>query len=295
MRAERWTHHRGRHRQVIVARPARRLDLRHSPSAVVASLWENRRLVWQLTKRDVVGRYRGSLLGLAWSLFHPLLMLSIYTLVFGYIFHARWGSEVSNTADFAIVLFAGMIVFGIFSEAVTRAPGLLVAHTNYVKKVVFPLECLPWVPLGAALFHAAASLFVLLIANVIFRASLPWTTALLPLVLAPVLLLSIGLAWLLASLGVYVRDVGQAVGVLTTVLLFLSPVFYPGTALPESVRGILLLNPLAIVIEQTRTVLIGGEPPSWAALAWCYVVTLSIACLGLLWFDRTRAGFADVL
>ena len=140
-----------------------------------------------------------------------------------------------------------------------------------MKKVVFPLECLPWVPLGAALFHAAASLLVLLIANVVFRASLPWTIALLPFVLAPVVLLSMGLAWLLASLGVYVRDVGQAVGVLTTVLLFLSPVFYPGTALPESLRGILLLNPLAIVIEQTRTVLIGGEPPSWAALAWCYV------------------------
>lgn len=278
-----------------MARSPRRLDLRHSPYAVVASVWENRRLVWQLTKREVVGRYRGSLLGLAWSFLHPLLMLSIYTLVFGYVFHARWGSEVNSTADFAIVLFAGMIVFGIFAEAVTRAPGLLIAHTSYVKKVVFPLECLPWVPLGAALFHAAASLLVLLVANAIVRASLPWTIALLPLVLVPLVLLSIGLAWLLASLGVYVRDVGQAVGVLTTVVLFLSPVFYPGTALPEPLRSLLLVNPLAIVIEQTRAVLIGGAPPSWPALAWCYLITLPIACLGLLWFDRTRAGFADVL
>lgn len=215
--------------------------------------------------------------------------------MFGYVFHARWGSEVNSTADFAIVLFAGLIVFGIFAEAVTRAPGLLIAHTSYVKKVVFPLECLPWVPLGAALFHAAASLLVLLVANAVVRASLPWTIALLPLVLLPLVLLSIGLAWLLASLGVYVRDVGQAVGVFTTVALFLSPVFYPGTALPEPLRSVLLVNPLAIVIEQTRAVLIGGEPPSWPALACCYLITLPIACLGLLWFDRTRAGFADVL
>lgn len=278
-----------------MARSYRSFSLRDSPYAVLASLWENRRLVWQLTRREVVGRYRGSLLGLGWSFFHPLLMLGVYTLVFGYIFHARWGSEVSNTADFAIVLFAGMIVFNIFAEAVNRAPGLLLAHTSYVKKVVFPLECLPWVPLGAALFHAAASLLVLLLANALLRGSMSWTILLLPFVLIPLLLLSMGCAWLLASLGVYVRDVGQAVGVLTTVLLFLSPVFYPATALPESMRAVLAINPLATIIEQTRVVLLEGVPPSWPSLLWCYVASGAAACLGLLWFDRTRAGFADVL
>jgi lipopolysaccharide transport system permease protein len=278
-----------------VARSARPLDLRHSPRAVIASLWDNRRLVWQLTKREVVGRYRGSLFGLAWSFFHPLLMLAIYTLVFGFIFHTRWGGAVTSTADFAIVLFAGLIVFNVFSEAVNRAPGLLLAYTSYVKKVVFPLECLPWVPLAGAAFHAAVSLLVLVVANLVLRGALPWTIVLLPLLVVPLLLFSIGCAWLLASLGVYVRDVGQAVGVFTTVLLFLSPVFYPSTALPETLRSVLLLNPLATLIEQSRAVLIWGQPPSWVSLAWCYALSLPVACLGLLWFDRTRAGFADVL
>jgi lipopolysaccharide transport system permease protein len=278
-----------------VARSAPPLDLRHSPRAVVASLWENRRLVWQLTKREVVGRYRGSLFGLAWSFFHPLLMLAIYTLVFGFVFHTRWGGEVSGTADFALVLFSGLIVFNVFSEAVNRAPGLLLSYTSYVKKVVFPLECLPWVPLAGAAFHAAVSLLVLVLANLALRGALPWTIVWLPLLAVPLLLLSIGCAWLLASLGVYVRDVGQAVGVFTTVLLFLSPIFYPSTALPEGLRGVLLLNPLAALIEQSRAVLIWGHAPSWLWLAWCYAVSVPVACLGLLWFDRTRAGFADVL
>lgn len=278
-----------------MARSNRPISLRQTPHAVLASLWGNRRLVWQLIRREVVGRYRGSLLGLGWSFFHPLLMLGVYTLVFGYIFHARWGNEVDSTADFAIVLFAGLIVFNIFAEAINRAPGLLLAHTSYVKKVVFPLECLPWVPLGSALFHAGASLLVLLLANLLFRGTMPWTIVLLPLVLLPLLLLSIGLTWLLASLGVYVRDVGQAVGVLTTVLLFLSPVFYPVTALPESLRAVLAINPLAAIIEQTRAVLLDGAAPSLLSLAWSYVAGTAIACLGLLWFDRTRAGFADVL
>ena len=278
-----------------MARSSRRLDLVHSPYAVFASLWHNRRLVWQLTRREVLGRYRGSLLGLTWSFFHPLLMLGIYTLVFGYIFHARWGNEVNSTADFAIVLFAGLIVFGIFSEAINRAPSLLLTHPTYVKKVVFPLECLPWVPLGAALFHAGVSLLVLLIANAAVRGTLPWTLVFVPVVLLPLLLLSIGCAWLLTSLGVYVRDVGQAVSVFTTVLLFLSPVFYPASSLPESLRMVLAVNPLATVIEQSRAVLLSGSPPSWAPLAWCYAVSVPVACLGLLWFDRTRAGFADVL
>jgi len=278
-----------------VARSSRPLDLLHSPYAVFASFWQNRRLVWQLTKREVVGRYRGSLLGLAWSFFHPLLMLGIYTLVFGSIFHAHWGNDVNNAADFAIVLFAGLIVFGIFSEAINRAPSLLLTHPTYVKKVVFPLECLPWVPLGAALVHASVSLVVLLIANAAVRGALPWTLVFVPVVLAPLLLLSIGCAWLLTSLGVYVRDVGQAVSVLPTVLLFLSPVFYPASALPESMRVVLSVNPLATVIEQSRAVLLGGEPPIWASLAWCYAVSLPVACLGLLWFERTRDGFADVL
>jgi len=268
---------------------------RTGPLAVVDSLWRNRRLVWQLTRREVLGRYRGSLFGLVWSLVNPLLMLGVYTLVFGVVFAARWGGAVQTAGGFALVLFAGLTVFGIFSECLSRAPYLVLANPNYVKKVVFPLECLPWVALGAALFHAAISFAVLLAASLVLRGGLPWTVVLLPLVLLPLLLLSLGVMWLVASLGVYVRDVAQLIGVLVSVLLFLSPVFYPASALPDSLRTVLLLNPLAIVLEGARAVLIWGQVPDWPRLAVCTLAAGLVAWLGLLWFDRTRYGFADVL
>ncbi len=208
------------------------------PATLVAmfkSLWRNRQLVWQMTRREVVGRYRGSLIGLAWSFLNPLLMLVVYTFVFSVIFKARWGGDVNETkTDFAIILFAGMIVFGLFSEIINRAPGLIVSNVNFVKKVVFPLEILPWVTLGSVLFHSFVSLIVLLLVQLTLKFFLPWTVLLFPLVLLPLIFASMGAAWFLASIGVYVRDIGQVMGVFTTVLMFLSAVFYPVSSLPES-------------------------------------------------------------
>jgi lipopolysaccharide transport system permease protein len=267
-----------------------------SPRALFASLWYNRELIMQLARRDVLSRYRGSILGLAWSFFNPLLMLVVYTFVFSVVFKARWGlGGEESTADFAIVLFVGLIIHGLFAECVNRAPGLILANVNYVKKVVFPLEILPWVAAGSALFHFAVSIAVLLAAQLVFQHALAWTIVFLPIVVMPLLLATMGLTWFLSSIGVYVRDIGQTIGIFTMVLLFLSPVFYPVDALPEKYRILLLLNPLTSVIEDARRILIWGEAPNWSGLMLYSAASFCVAWLGFWWFQRTRKGFADVV
>jgi len=249
-----------------------------------------------MTKREVVGRYKGSVLGLAWSFFNPVLMLTVYTFVFSVVFKARWGTGGEETkTQFAVVLFTGLIVHGLFAEVLNRAPGLILSNVNYVKKVVFPLEILPGVAMGAALFHSVISLFVLLSAFVLVNGFLHWTVVFAPLVFLPLVILTLGLGWLLAALGVFLRDVGQTVSILTMVLLFLSPIFYPVTALPEELRPWILANPLAFIIEQARAVLIWGRLPDWVGLGIYTIVSTVIAWMGYAWFQKTRKGFADVL
>ena len=269
------------------------------PTSLVAlgkSLWRNRHLIVQMTKREVVGRYKGSILGLAWAFFNPVFMLTVYTFVFSVVFKARWGvgGEESKT-DFAVVLFVGMIVHSMFSEVLNSAPGLIISNVNYVKKVVFPLEILPFISMSAALFHSLISLGVLLIAFVIFYGYLHWTAVLAPLVVMPLVILTLGLAWMLASLGVFLRDVGQTIGIITTVMMFLAPVFYPITALPEEMRPLIMANPLTFIIEQAREVLIWGYLPNWNGLGVYTLTATAIAWLGYAWFQKTRKGFADVL
>lgn len=249
-----------------------------------------------MTKREVVGRYRGSIMGLAWSFLNPVFMLAVYTFVFSVVFKARWsgGGEESKT-QFAIVLFVGMIVHGLFSEVLNRAPGLILSNVNYVKKVVFPLEILPVISMGAALFHSMASLGVLLLAFTIFNGHLYWTVIFTPIVLLPLIIVSLGLAWMLASLGVYMRDVGQTIGLVTTVMMFLSPVFYPITSLPEAFRPWLLANPLTFIIEQAREILIWGRLPDLLGLGIYTLAASVVAWAGYAWFQKTRKGFADVL
>ena len=267
-----------------------------SPAALARSLWHNRQLIAQLTRRDVSGRYRGSVAGLAWSFFTPLLMLAVYTFVFSVVFKARWadGGEQSNTG-FAVVMFAGMIVHGVFAETLNRAPGLILSNVNYVKKMVFPLEILPVVAMGVSLFHASISLGVLLGACALYKGFVHWTVICVPLVFLPLAILSLGFAWMLASLGVFLRDVGQTVGLVTTVMLFLSPVFYPMTAVPEAFRPLIMANPLTFIMGQARAVLVWGRLPDWAGLAVYTVVACAIAWAGYAWFQKTRKGFADVL
>lgn len=264
-------------------------------SEVFLSLWRNRSLALQMARREIVGRYRGSFLGLMWSFVNPVLMLAVYTFVFSIVFEARWGSHGGGDKfEFALVLFVGLIVFNLFSECLTRAPNLILGNANYVKKVIFPLEILPWVALGASLFHAAISTLVLLI-FLAFVGKVGWTIILLPLVILPLLVFVMGLSWLLASIGVFIRDIGQFIGMVTTILMFMSPIFYPASALPESVRGYLFLNPLTFIIEQAREVVIWGNLPDWGGLAVYLGLASLVAWAGLFWFQKTRKGFADVL
>ncbi len=249
-----------------------------------------------MTRREIAGRYRGSLIGGAWSFIYPLLMLAIYTFVFSVIFKSRWGGDQNESkAEFAIILFAGMIVYNIFSEVVNRAPTLIITNANFVKKVVFPLEILPWVDLGASLFHAGASLFILIVAQLLFKMTLPWTVLLIPMVLLPLILFSMGLAWFLAAIGVFVRDIGQITSVVTSVLMFLSALFYPISALPPQYQSLLKFNPLVSIIAESRKVLVFSMYPDWRSIAILWTASLLVAFVGFWWFQKVRKGFADVI
>jgi lipopolysaccharide transport system permease protein len=263
--------------------------------AAITSLVLNRDLIASLIKREVIGRYRGSVMGMMWSFFNPVLMLAVYTLVFSVVFKARWVGGADSKMEFALVLFAGLMIFNLFAECVNRAPGLILSNVNYVKKVVFPLEILIWIAIGSAAFHLVVSLAVWLIFYFVFIGFPPLTILLFPLVILPLILLTVGLSWLLASLGVFLRDMSQVMGVITTVLLFLSPIFYPVAALPENYQPFVWINPLTPVIEQAREVMIWGRSIDWGTWLISCAVSIAMAWLGFAWFQKTRKGFADVL
>lgn len=266
-----------------------------SPKEMILSLWRHRSLIKALIEREVSGRYRGSTIGILWSFFNPVFMLIIYTFVFSVIFKARWNVDTDSKTEFALILFAGLIIFNLFAECINRAPTLIISNTNYVKKVVFPLEVLPWVTLGAALFHAFISIGVWLIAYLILFGAPHITVLLLPIILLPLLLFVIGISWGLASLGVYLRDVSQFINVITTILMFLSPIFYPASSLPKEYQPLLSLNPLTLTVEQTRNILYWNTTPNITAYLIHLLVATFIAWIGFIWFQKTRKGFADVL
>lgn len=271
-----------------------------SPVSMLKAVWGHRHLVLALVKREVVGRYRGSMMGLLWSLLNPLLMLVVYTFVFSVIFKSRWptasgSAGAERPGQFASAMFIGIIVHGLFAEVVSRAPSLVLANTNYVKRVVFPLEVLPVVATGAALFHALVSILVLLAGVLLVQGTLAPTAVFLPLVFLPLVLMTLGFAWGLASLGVYLRDVGQVVGTFTAVLLFLSPVFFPISAVPAAIQPWMHLNPLTFIIEEARGVLLWGLAPHWGNLAIYSGASVLVAWAGFAFFQKTRSGFADVL
>lgn len=268
-----------------------------SPVYAIKSFVGNFNLIMQMTRREVVGRYRGSIIGLAWSFFSPLLMLAIYTFVFSVVFKARWsgiGSE-SSKMDFAIIFFAGLIIYGVFSECINRAPSIILGNVNYVKKVVFPLEILPWIACGSALFHAFVSLLVLLGVQLVFEGRIPWTTVFFPLIMVPLVLGTMGVAWSLSALGVFVRDFGQITGMVTTMLMFLSPIFFPMSAMPEEFRSVIGLNPLVYFLEEGRNAVIFGVAPDPLNLLVAWIGGGVVACMGFAVFQKMRNGFADVL
>lgn len=274
-----------------------------SPKASVIQFFKsaikNRHLVKQMTVRDVVGRYRGSFIGIGWSFLHPLLMLAVFTFVFSFVFQMRWGVPVGGQEEgkgvFAVVLFVGLITHSFLSEILTRAPSLIVSNTNYVKKVIFPLEILPWMSILSALVHVAISILVWLLAYLVLIGVPGWQVLFLPLVFIPLITLALGVAYFLASLGVFMRDIGQTMGVASSVLLFLSPVFFPLERLPGQLQAYFLLNPLTFIIQQARDVLIWKTLPDFSGLMIYMMVASVIFCLGFTWFQKTRKGFADVL
>ncbi len=252
-------------------------------------------LIVQMAKRDVAGRYRGSFAGLFWSFFNPLLMLVIYTFVFGVIFKARWNGQVSGHFGFALVLFAGLNINSLFAECANRAATLIIENTNFVKKVVFPLETLSWSTLGSALFHLLISTIALLVIELLVKGHIPWTVVLFPIVVAIFLPFVAGIIWLLASFGVFLRDLKQAITIVTTALMFLAPIMYPMTMIPTQYRDWMYLNPLTVIVVASQDVLIWGRPPSWLHLGLYALVSCLFAWLAFAWFQRTRKGFADVL
>lgn len=270
-----------------------------TPVEVYRSVSRYRQLIGQMICREISSRYKGSIFGVMWAFLTPVLMLAVYTFVFSVVFKARWAGggfgEVQSQSDFAIMLFTGMIVYGIFAECVNRAPTLILGNPNYVKRVVFPLDILPWIVLGTAMFNALIGFCVLVSFFLLTNHQLTWTVIWLPVVLLPLIFLCMGLSWFLCSLGVYLRDVGQTVGIATTMLMFLSPVFYPVASLPQTFQFYLKLNPLTSIIEQTREVLLLNQPPDPATLLISSLTSLFFAWMGFVWFQKTRRGFADVI
>jgi len=264
-------------------------------SALFAAVTGHASLLWQFARREVAGRYRGSLIGFGWAVLNPLLLLAIYTFVFSVVFRIRWDGPVTDRMGFALVVYAGMIVHGFFAECMTRAPQLVVDNRNLVKRVVFPLEILPWSTLAVAGFHLVVGLALIALALLVKDGALPLSAFALPLIVVPLALLSLGVVYACAALGVYLRDLSQVVGFFALTLLFLSPVFYPPSAVPAEWRFVIALNPIATFIEMTRGALLYGTWPAPGPLSFMWVGSLAAAWLGFYAFQRTRRGFADVL
>jgi lipopolysaccharide transport system permease protein len=252
-------------------------------------------LTRELTKRDVLGRYRGASFGLLWSVLSPFLMLLVYTVAFGSIFKSRWPQQGDGGPDYTLILFVGLIVHGFFTECLTRAPTLVVGNPSYVKRVVFPLEILPWPMVSSALFHASMNFVVLVVLHLVRFGAPPATVFLLPVVLVPLALLGAGVGWLCASLGVYLRDISQVTGVLSAALLFLSSAVVPPDTVPLPYRWVFALNPLTFLIDQARDVVLWGTTPNWLGIGLYFFGSLAFCYLSYAWFRATRHGFADVL
>jgi lipopolysaccharide transport system permease protein len=283
---------------VAVHQPRRAAPLSYfNPLAMCGNLWRRRELTGQFVLREIQGRYKGSYLGLFWSIANPLLMLSVFTFVFHYIFKATWTSPNEPVAVYAMNLYSGMIVFNIFAESAGKAPMLITSNPNFVKKVVFPLEILPVSLIGSALFHALLSLLILLAVSLLCGLGLHWTLVFLPLVLLPMLLLTAGVCWLLAAMGVFLRDTGHVIGVVVQLLFFVTPVCYPMSRLKNSavLYRLMQFNPLAILVENFRHVVNAGTPPDWPSFGLTSVLCLFVAAAGYAWFMTLKRAFADVI
>lgn len=268
-----------------------------SPMLGVRIVVRHRDLIWQMFQRNMASRYRGSALGFVWSFAHPLLMLAVYTFVFGVVFKARWGVEYfgDNRAAFPMIMFCGMSVFNVFAESVNSSAGLVINNPGFVKKVIFPLEILPLCNVLTSLTFGLAWFVLLFFGVFFFLGDISWTMLLLPFFLVPLLLLSAGVSFFVASLGVYLRDVQQLIAIVTQILFFMTPIFYPIEIVPQSMRWVLEINPLSTIVDQTRNIFLFGRLPDLMPTALVYLVSFFVFQCGLVWFIKTKKGFADVL
>lgn len=252
-------------------------------------------LTTELTKRDILGRYRGASFGLLWSLISPFLMLCVYSFAFGVVLKSKWPQVSGGGHPFAIILFVGLIVHGFFSECLSRAPGIVTGNPSFVKKVVFPLEIIPWQVVLTALFQAGMNIIVFILLRLLLEGQISWTIILIPIVFVPLVFISLGVCWFFGALGVYVRDISQVTGVLATAMLFLSSAMIPVQTLSPRVQALFHLNPLTFLIDQARAVALWGTWPDWSGLASYSIGGLIFMYAGYAWFVATKRGFADVL
>lgn len=261
------------------------------------SLWRSRHLIWELTTRELKQRYRGTYLGGIWSVLNPLVMLIIYTFVFSYVFQARWPAMKTSASnwEFAFILFAGLIPFNLFSEICNRSPMLIVNSPGYVKKVVFPLEILPVVYLLVAIITSLINTLVLFSGTAIFLKTISPMLYQLLLVYPVLILLNLTVGWLVSALGVYIRDIAQSMVFFVQMMMFISPVFYSPSAIPERFQGIYQINPLTFIITSFRQTILWGESINWAQWAVWMAILLVTTFLSYKWFMRAKRGFADVL
>jgi lipopolysaccharide transport system permease protein len=256
------------------------------------SFWRHRYLLGQLVRRDVMLRYRGAYFGLLWIFLNPLIMLGIFFFVFDQIFQARWQTHAGDV-PFVLNLYCGLIAFNIFAETVSRAPASVRSQPSYVKKIIFPVEILPIVPMGTALIHALFNVAILA-ASLALTGHVNGSGLLFPVLLLPLVLAGLGLAWFLAAWGVFIKDMNQIVPVFVQMLLFLSPVFYPAQAVPSFLRPFYTHNPVGSVIESLRAA-IAGAAIDWKAWLIALAISFAISMLGNIFFQHSREEFADVL
>ena len=265
------------------------------PQASFAPVAKNLPLVVRLVRREVEARYRGSLLGILWAFIVPVFLLAVYTFVFSVVFSARWDTNVESRAQFALLLYTGLLLYNISNECLTRAPSLMLANATYIKKVIFPLEILPWVSLFAAVVNAAIGFVILLLGYLLIVGVPQWTILAVPFICLPVLCFTVGFSLFLSSIGVFMRDAQQFIGIFMMVLLFMTPIFYPLSAVPAEYRWVAIFNPLAISIEQCRDAIFGGTLPDFKIFGLNLLVSMVVLWLGNVWFMKTKKGFADVI
>jgi lipopolysaccharide transport system permease protein len=270
-------------------------------TASFAPLWRHRALLWQFALRYVSARHRGSRLGILWQVLTPLLMLALYTFVFGILLHGHFGVRPDETsADYALGIFMGFTLYGLVADTLGSAPGCVADSPNLVKKVLFPLEVIPASLAVSMLSPFLVSVGLFVIGFIFFGPALTVQVLWLPAVLLPVFFLTLGLAWLVSALGVYFRDVQNAMTFINTALFYVSGIFYSASSAGVGTKArvaldVLRWNPVFLAIDLSRDVTLWGRAPGLRDMVYLYGVSIAVLLLGYSVFRKLRSGFADVL